>query len=484
LRIGKITIGSIDEWTLSPGVVTSWHATSAAQEKARQAPVSSVPVSYMQTQHLRGHFRQIASGLDYSRQIIATCEVAGRCDISAMNQALNAYLRRHDTYRSWFEYSGTGDERSREEHWAGDVIRRTIEDPADVEFEPINHGEMAVDDLYKHIVAIPTPLEWGCFTFGIVQGEDHFTFYASIDHVHGDAALIGITMLESAGMYNALAENDEPLALPDAGSFDEFCVQERQYTSALTADSPEVHAWIDFAENNDGSYPEFPLPLGNPLEPTVGDMVGEILMDAEQTASFEAACTGAGARFIGGVFACLAQIEHEFTGAPTYYGLTPRDTRRTSDNFMTQGWFTGLVPITVPIAAASFGEAAWAAQASFDSGLNLAKVPYDRVLELAPWLDRPRPNFPVSNFFHGGAAPLNAVLAAAQSGYAKNVGIYSDGRYSYQLTIYIFRYEDGLAMEVMLPDNLIAHKSVTRYMEAMRSVCRRVADTGNWWRVA
>ena len=57
-------------------------------------------------------------------------------------------------------------------------------------------------------------------------------------------------------------------------------------------------------------------------------------------------------RFVGGLFACMAQVEHELTGAATYYGLTPRDTRRTSDNFMTQGWFTGLVPITVPIAFA------------------------------------------------------------------------------------------------------------------------------------
>ena len=473
MRIGKITVGSIDDWTLSPGVVTSWHATAAAQEKARQAPVSSVPVSYMQAQHIRGHCTQIAAGLDYSRQIIATCEVPGQCDIPAMNQALNAYLRRHDTYRSWFEYTGDGE-----------VIRRTVVDPADVEFAPINHGEMTIEDLHDHVVALPTPLEWGCFTFGIVQGEDHFTFYASIDHVHGDAALIGITMLESHGLYSALSKDDKPLALPEAGSFDDFCVQERQYTSALTADSPEVRAWIDFAENNNGGFPEFPLPLGNPLEPTRSDMVSEVLMDADQTARFEAACTDSGARLIGGLFACLAQVEHEFTGAATYYGLTPRDTRRTSDNFMTQGWFTGLVPITVPIAAVSFADAAWTAQASFDSGLNLARVQYDRVLELAPWLDKPRPNFPVSNFFHGGAAPLNAVLAAADTGLANNIGIYSDGRYSFQLTIYIFRYEDGTAMEVMLPDNPVAQKSVARYMEAMQSVCARVADTGQWGRIA
>jgi hypothetical protein len=99
-------------------------------------------------------------------------------------------------------------------------------------------------------------------------------------------------------------------------------------------------------------------------------------------------------------------------------------------------------------------------------------------------LDRPRANFPVSNFFHGGAAPLNAVLAAAEMGLANNIGIYSDGRYSYQLTIYIFRHEDGTSLSVMLPNNSVAQKSIGRYMAAMKSVYARVADTGHWGRVA
>ena len=437
--------------------------------KARLAPVSSVPVSYMQAQHIRGVYDRATAGLDYSRQIIATCEVPGKCDIEAMNVALNSYLRRHDTYRSWFEYGGTGD-----------IVRHTIADAADIEFEPNYHGELDVAEARKHIVDIPSPLEWGCFTFGIVQSEDHFDFYASIDHVHGDAALIGITMLEAHGMYSSLTMTGQPMELPDAGSFDDFCLKEWESTSELTVDSPAVRAWIEFAENCNGTLPEFPLPLGNPMEPTVADMVGEMLMDAEQTARFESACAAAGVRFVGGLFACAAMVEHEFTGASTYYGLTPRDTRRTADSFTTQGWFTGLVPITVPIAAASFGEAAWAAQTSFDSGLNMARVPYYRVLELAPWLDSPRPNFPVSNFLHGGAAPLNAVLAATEMGYSNNIGIYSDGRFSYQLTIYIFRYGDGTAMSVMFPDNPIAQKSVGRYISAMKSVCGRVAGSGHW----
>ncbi|WP_041782411.1 condensation domain-containing protein [Mycolicibacterium chubuense] len=473
MRIGKITVGALDEWSLKPGSVTSWHPTAAAQEKARRAPVSPVPVSYMQRQHLRNYCERTSAGLTFSRQIIASCEVPGRCDISAMDQAVNAYLRRHDTFRSWFEHAGDGE-----------FVRRAVEDPADIEFVPVDHGDMTVDEIHGHVVAIPNPLEWGCFTFGIIQNDDQFTFFAAMDHVHGDATLIGTTMLEANGMYSALSGGGAALRLPDAGSFDDFCVREREYTSELTLDSPGVKAWVDFAENNNGGFPEFPLPLGNPRKSNSSDMASELLMDAAQTERFEAAAAAAGARFVGGLFACLAQVEHELTGALTYYGLTPRDSRAATDNFMTQGWFTGLIPITVPIGAASFGEAAWAAQASFDSGLTMAKVPYYRVLELAPWLSWPQPNFPVSNFLHGGAAPLNAILAAADMGLANNVGIYPDGRYSYQLTIYLFRYGEGTAMAIMHPDNPVAEKSVARYMAAVRSVCARVADSGHWGRGA
>ncbi|RDH80503.1 acyltransferase [Mycolicibacterium moriokaense] len=473
MRIGKITVGALDEWPLKPGSVTSWHPTQAAAEKARRAPVSSVPISYMQWQHLRNYSERTAAGLTFSRQIIASCDVAGECDIAAMDHAVNAYLRRHDTFRSWF--SPTED---------GDFVRHAIEDPADIEFVPVDQGHMAVEEIHAHVVGIPNPLEWGCFTFGIIQNEHHFTFFAAMDHVHGDATLIGTTMLEANGMYSALSGGGEGLALPDAGSFDEFCVREREQTSELTAQSPGVRAWVEFAEENGGGFPEFPLPLGNPLESCKSGMTSETLMDPAQTERFEAACTAAGARFVGGLFACLAQVEHEFTGALTYYGLTPRDSRTATDNFMTQGWFTGLIPIVVPIGAASFGDAAWAAQASFDSALDMAKVPYYRVLELSPALKWPEPNFPVSNFLHGGAAPLNAILAAADMGLANNIGIYPDGRFSYQLTIYTFRYGEGTVMAIMHPDNPVARKSVARYMTAMKSVAAQVADSGHWGRVA
>ena len=96
--------------------------------------MSDVPVSYMQGQHIRGYYDQKASGLDYSRLMIVSCDAPGRCDIRAMSYVINAHLRRHDTYRSRFSYSGDGP-----------IVRRTMVDADDTEFVPPRHGELTLE---------------------------------------------------------------------------------------------------------------------------------------------------------------------------------------------------------------------------------------------------------------------------------------------------------------------------------------------------
>lgn len=471
MRVGPLTVGTLFDWEPTPGNTVSWQPTPVAREKAAQAPVSSVPVSYMQAQHIRGYVEQKAKGLDYSRLMIISSDQPGQCDIRAVNYIVNAHLRRHDTYRSWFEY--TDDDR---------IVRRTMQDVTDIEFVPVKHGELTLDDIRDLAVNTPDPLQWGCFQFGVIQGDDHFTFFASVDHVHVDAMIVGVTLMEFHMMYGSLVGGGAPLELPEAGSYDDFCIRQRQFTDALTAQSPQIRAWTEFAQSNDGSLPEFALPLGDPSKPSEADIVTMRMLDEQQTARFESACTEAGARFIGGVLACCGLAEHELTGAQTYYGLTPRDTRKTATDALTQGWFTGLIPITVPIADTSFEDAARAAQLSFDTDVQLAEVPYDRVIELAPALHQPRPNFPVINFLDAGTAPLSVLLTAELDGL--NIGVYSDGRYSYQMSIYVIRVEQETAVTVMFPDNPEAEKSVARYLDALKSVFERVAESGHWRNVA
>ncbi|CAJ1510851.1 condensation domain-containing protein [[Mycobacterium] holstebronense] len=471
MRVGPLALGTLSDWEPEAGPTVVWQPSAAALATARQAPVNAVPASYMQEQHIRGYIDQTAVGLDYSRLMVLSCDMAGRCDRRAIDYIINAHVRRHETYRSWFEHADDGS-----------LIRHVIDDPAEIAFVPVDHGELTLPQVRELLTETPDPLQWDCFRFGIIQGKSHFTFFASIDHVHVDAAVAGVTLMELYFMYNALVAGGAPLELPPAGNYSEFCVGQHEFTSALTQESPEIQAWRSFAESNDDSLPGFPLPLGDPTQPCPAAMVTATMLDEKQTVDFESACTDASARFIGGVLACCGLAQQELTGDATYYGLTPRDTRRSPDDDLTLGWFTGLIPITVPIGESSFADAAKAAQDSFDSGRSLADVPYQRVRELVPSLGKPPPNFPVVNFMDAGAAPLSALIAAGLDDL--NIGVYSDGRYSYQMSLYVIRVQEETAVTAVFPDNPEAHESVARYLALLKSVFERIAEQGHGEKVA
>ncbi|CAJ1506444.1 condensation domain-containing protein [[Mycobacterium] kokjensenii] len=471
MRVGPLGLGTLGDWGPEAGPTVVWGPSAAALAAAQRAPVSEVPASYMQEQHIRGYIDQTAAGLDYSRLMVLSCDMPGRCDRRAIDYIINAHLRRHETYRSWFAHGEDGR-----------LTRHVIADPADIQFVPVDHGELTLPQVRDLLKETPDPLQWDCFRFGIIQAKNHFTFFASIDHVHVDAAVAGVTLMELYLMYNALVAGGAPLELPPAGSYNDFCLRQHRFTSALTAESPQIQAWRGFADSNGGSLPGFPLPLGDPAQPCDAAMVTVPMLDAQQTIDFESSCTDAQARFVGGVLACCGLAHHELTGAGEYYGLTPRDTRVSPTDDLTLGWFTGLVPVTVPIGGASFAEAASAAQLSFDAGRGLAEVPYQRVMELAPDLRKPPPNFPVVNFLDAGAAPLSALITAGLDDL--NIGVYSDGRYSYQMSLYVIRVEEETAVTAVYPDNPQAHDSVARYLAVLKSVFERVANAGHWENVA
>jgi hypothetical protein len=401
-----------------------------------------------------------------ARLNIPSWNIRGQCDRRAMTYVINSYLRRHDTYHSWFEKDD-----------AGQIVRRTVENPSDLKFVPTAHGELTATQLREHVLSTPSPWQWDCFRFGVVQRADHFTIYVSVDHLHADAMFMGALFVEIHLMYAALVEGGAPLALPNAGSYAEYCVRQHAYTSALTMKSPEVLAWIEFADNNGGTMPQFPLPLGDHSVPCTGDLLTVLLFDAEQADRFEVLCLEAGARFSGGVLACGALTEHEFTSTPTYFVITPTTTRSTQAEFMTTGWFTGLVPVAVPINATSFGDMARAAQESFDSGIGLANVPFDRVLELAAGeqrLRKPSPGVPMLSYLDAGLPPLSPDIIAQWIG--MNGKVYSDVGAAHQVGMWVNRVATGTTLTVAFPNNPIARESVTRYVDVMKSVFLDVLD--------
>lgn len=461
-----VALRSVHDWVGEPGQVVSWQPSPASMAKMRDAPVSPVPVSYQQEQHIRTFRRRRAAGADMARLNIPAWDIPGQCDLRAMSHVVNAYVRRHDTYHSRFEIDADDA-----------VVRRTVADPRYLKFVPVEHGEMTAAQWRSHILATPDPLRWDCFHFGIIQRKDHFTFYISVDHVHTDALFMCLVLVEIHLMYQTLVSGGAPIALQEAGSYDDYCIRQRRYTSSLTLESPEVRTWIQFAERNDGAMPQFPLPLGDQAAPCGGDMMVVQLLDARQSKAFDAACTAAGVRFSGGVLACAALADHEFTRAPVYYGITPTTTRCTPAEFMTTGWFTGLVPITVPVDATSFGATARNAQASFDAGVDLAHVPFDRVLELAAGrfgLRGAGPGVQMVSYLDAGLPPLSPAIIAEWE--RMNGKVYCDSRSADQVGLWVNRTERETVVTVAFPDNPIARESVQRYLNVMKKTYARVVE--------
>src|SRR5262249_33393470 len=91
VRVGPLAVGTLSDWEPRAGATVSWVPTPAARAAVSKAPVSPVPVSYMQAQHIRGYVEQKAKGLDYSRLMVISCDQPGQGDIRALDYVVNTH---------------------------------------------------------------------------------------------------------------------------------------------------------------------------------------------------------------------------------------------------------------------------------------------------------------------------------------------------------------------------------------------------------
>ncbi|OBB69445.1 condensation domain-containing protein [Mycobacterium sp. 852014-50255_SCH5639931] len=456
-------LGTVDDWT-AEGTVVSWYPTANTYARAAEAQYHPAPVSYQQSQHLRYYRRQVSLGRDIPRLCIGAWEIRGVCDVDAMTQALNSHVRRHDAYHDRFAFSDNDE-----------IIRYVIADPENITLVPTDLGEMAPLQIRKLIVDTPDPLQWDCFSFGIVQGEDRFTIYIAVDHLRADGMSAGVIFLDIQTAYFSALQNGQA-ALAPAASHREFSAKQRAYTASLDEESPEIQRWRAFLSANNGALPRFPLELGEAAADTPGAIDVFDLIDDDQGRRFEAACRAAGARFSGGVFACAALAEHRLTGAATYFGLTPFDNRRDPAHATAVGWLASFVPLAIPTAGASFDEVVSAAQASFDANAALGAVPYYHLLETpagsAGHFEVPDRPVPMLSYIDIRKLPFGDYFDGLRA------GIWGDNRLSETVCMWVNRMHDGTQLVVAYPGTDIARGSVRRYVETMRAEFTRVSDAG------
>lgn len=452
----------LSDWSGPAAILTMWRPSVAALEAARRAPVSPVPPSHEQEQHLRAFRACAARQEEMSRLMIVAWEVPGRCDLRAMTHLLTAHLRRHDTYHSWFEERGET------------ILRHVLTEPSALQLEAVTIGDVVAEDWQREVTATPSPFEWDCFRFGILQRADGFTCFSCIDHVHADSTVIAFLMQEIHAAYRALLDGEVPPRAEAAGRYLDYCAGQRQRGALLTLEDPVVADWISFLHRNNGRTPPFPLPLGVQEDRCRAEYLQADILDPSGMAAFEDACHAAGARVIGGLLACAALTEGELAGTCRYGVVTPTTTRRSPEAFRTTGWCMGLVPIDFDTTPCAFPELAAAAQRIFDDRLGLAQVPIERVLELAtslPSIRRVATGGVMLSYMDTNLAPLSAHIARDWHQAAGR--IYINEGMAAQVALWFFRTPRGLTLTVAYPANATARGSMQHYVKMLKNVCSR-----------
>lgn len=454
-----VAIGAIKSWQPGGGPVTAWTASAASRAAMAGAAHDPLPPTFQQTHHLLNAARARKLGRPAPRLIMAAWDVDGWCDVAAMTEAINTHLRRHDTYHSAFDVDGET------------ITRRTM-DPQDIEFVPTSLGFLNDDQIRAHaLCSTPGTLEWDCFTFGVVQKSDHFTVFANIDHLHTDGSSAVLVYRDIHQHYQALVaeESHQP---PQAATYRDFTRRQHLKVDTLTLESRPIKDWVEFARETDGDWPSFPLPLGDTPANGAGAAVTIELLDAAETEAFADACHAAGARFSGGVMACAALADHEFTGAEVFHTFTPSDTRSGQGQAQCAGWYASVFPVSMPIEDGDFAQIARAAQKSFDANKHLAGIPFRRVLELTPAdalgaTTASRPSMMVSLFDFRSLADARG----------NRFGIYIDDLSHGDLNVWVTRNAHRTTVMVSFPDTAEARHSVHLYLQVLRRIFLDAANT-------
>ncbi|MEC3919769.1 condensation domain-containing protein [Nocardia sp. CDC160] len=466
-----MSFGLIDEWEPAPGRLVAWTASPVSLARAAQAPPHPVPPSHQQEEYLRAADRNAAADFRFSGLCLVTARVPDLLDRAAMTRAINAFLLRHDTFRTWFELAANG------------AIVRHLVPPEAVEFTPTDHGEIDnAEAIRQHVQkTTPGPFQWDCFTFGAIEHDGSTTLYLAVDHLHTDGVAQYISCFDLAQLYaREIGEDIDTLVEP--ASFVDYCARERARSELLTLASPGVLRWLELVRGNDGELPSFPLDLGTSPEGYSRSAHRSVaLFDEAGARRFEAACEAAGADFTGGIFAVAALTECELTGSDYYFGMTPISTRGSVAELASVGWYVTLIPVAFPVAAStgerlrfSFDKTVARAQRAYENGLRLAPVSFHRVLELAasdvgisvpPGWVTPMISYVDARDFAGHEL-FDDVVG----------GIYANRAASEEVLMWINRLPSGTSLSVIYPDNPVAHESVDRYVAVLKSIFLRVAD--------
>lgn len=464
-----VSFGLIEEWQPRPGRLISLVASPTAVRDARRAPVHPVPPSHQQEEYLLAAQRNSSAGFRFSRLCLMAFDVPAPLDIEALRAAVTGFLRRHDTFRSWFAIDDDG------------AVDRHLVDAECIDLIDLDHGVFTSPAAIRaHVQAeTPGPFDWNCFTFGAIEFDGGFTLYGAVDHLNTDGISQALMCGELMTLYLAEAFGT-PKTLAPVGSYLEYCARERELSSRLNRNSPHVERWIDLLRANGGRLPSFPLPLGKDTATyNRSAHFTTTIFDESAADRFEDVCRAAGTNMTAGLLAVAALAYAEFSGESGYLGMTPKSTRNSGSERGAVGWFTSLIPVPVTVdATTTFTAAAADAGRGYLAGKELTDASFHRVAQLI----RPEDGIEVTP---GWSVPMISYIDVRKLPgvelFAGNNGcLYGNRGTSEEVFTWVNRFADRTMMTFLYPGTDVGHEPVGRYAERLTEIMNVVAAEGEY----
>ncbi|GAB2567824.1 condensation domain-containing protein [Nocardia heshunensis] len=459
-----VDFGLFDDWHPAPGRVTGWTLAPRSHAAMLAAPPHPAPPSYQQEQYLRATLRNVGAGRRASRLCMIVFELPERPDPAAMTRAIVRFLRRHDTFASWFTHEPDGS-----------VVRRTVAAEA-IDVVARDYGQLDTSAEIRAKVQATTPdaLHWDCFGFGVIEHERSFTVYAAVDHLHTDGVAQALTCTDLLMLYGSELSGGT-LELAPTGSHLRYCTRERARNAQLRPDSAPVRTWVELLRRNDGEMPSLPVDLGTSGGSGYhsGAQLTLPLFDAAAADRFEDACTAAGGRFLAGLFAALALTGRESAEQERYFALTPVNTRDIAAEQTSIGWYTNLVPIAFDLAAQdSFAELVVKAHRACDAAKDLTHVSPHRVLEVVagePGI-RTDPGWAATMLSYVDVRKIPGVEMFDKI----KGGMFGSNAAAGAVYLWVNRFPDVTTLSLLFPDTPEAHASIERYVKTLVAVCTSI----------
>lgn len=342
----------ISQWEPGRGRVVEWRASETALRTAESATIHPVPPSMMQERHLRRAQISLNRNEAQTPPIGMVFDVQGPFNVHAMTRALQRFVVRHDTLRSWFSFEHSDIDPM---NLAG-KFRRHVVPPSAVTFvaDAISNSATPTqirNHVANHFSCGMSAITWPAFKFGVVVHDhaidslkgERFSLYYIVNHAHSDGYSMLLAFDELRTLYRDECEGAES-ELHEAGSFIEYSRREHARAAALSSKSREVRAWVDRLRSIEEYSPTPPHKVISPETCAIEVSRFEIA-NFEECDKFEAVCKSLGGNFLSGIFGALALSEKEIFNSVEYLALLPIATRKDPFFRFSQGWFINLVPV-------------------------------------------------------------------------------------------------------------------------------------------